>query len=145
MANLQNTGSMRFLCPIRSFILGNSVLTDLSLPWCRICYVSKSLSELRDSPDMQEPSGCLSSGSTDFTKWTQCYWTQVRLLAHMNANTLEMSAGRNEKLPALFRKLATWGEGRLMSQNRLWRFFSAMRVFNGKKGEIIWVNHQSRG
>ena len=32
----------------------------------------------------------------------------------MKANTLEMSAGRNEKV-ALFRKLATWDNGGLLS------------------------------
>ena len=38
--------------------------------------------------------------------------------------------GRNGKV-AWFRRLATWGEGVLMSKNQLWRFCSIMEVFKG--------------
>ena len=63
------------------------------------------------------------------------------LAAHCSkVNTGEISAGRNRKI-ALIRRLATWGEDRLMSQNQLQRFCSAMNVFKGKKGEAISVNH----
>ena len=41
---------------------------------------------------------------------------------------------------ALFRRLATWGEGGLVSKNQLWRFCSTMKVF---KERIIWGGGQS--
>ena len=41
---------------------------------------------------------------------------------------------------ALFRRSATWGEGKLVSKNQLQRFCLTRKVF---KGRIIWVGGQS--
>lgn len=54
-------------------------------------------------------------------------------------NIWQTSAGWKRKV-VLFRRLATWGEGRLVSKNQLWRFCSTMKVF---KGRIIQGGDQS--
>lgn len=58
----------------------------------------------------------------------------------------EARVGRKGKI-ALLRSLATWGDGRLVSENQLWRFCSIVKVFKGKRGSwsqlIIWGRGQS--
>jgi len=46
---------------------------------------------------------------------------------------------------SLFRRLATWGEGRLAFQNQLHIFCSAMKNFKGKKAKLVAVNHLGLG
>ena len=71
-------------------------------------------------------------------RWNEDYRnvnrTQVQLLAAQKP-VLKGQGLVGKVKAALFRSLATQGEGRLASKNQLWRVHLAMKVF---KGRIIW-------
>ena len=62
-----------------------------------------------------------------FGLWTY-YWTQIWLLSTWRTILEKTSASRNGKV-ALFRSIATWGDGRLLSKSQLQRFCLIMKVF----------------
>ena len=61
----------------------------------------------------------------------------------LKANTRETSVDWKRKI-AIFRRPAIWREGGLMSENQLQRFCSTVKVFKGRKGKLITVNHLRR-
>ena len=62
---------------------------------------------------------------------------------HSKANSEETNVGWKRKI-ALFRRPATWEEGRLVSKNQLSRFCLTMNIFKERKGDLITVNHLGR-
>jgi len=55
----------------------------------------------------------------------------------------QVLVGRGEVV--FYRRLTTSGEGRLMFQNQLQRLCSTKKVFKGKRGKLVSVNHLGRG
>lgn len=72
--------------------------------------------------------------------WSSCV-TKFRFDWSLLEPILEGQVLARKGKVALFRRAATWGEGSLLSQNHFPRFCSATEIFNGKKGEMISVNH----
>ena len=63
--------------------------------------------------------------------WCKCYQTQVWLLAARKPVLKRQVLVEKGKV-ALFRSLATWGKGGLMSKNKFWRFCSTIKFLKGE-------------